>query len=908
MVKRKIIGSFFLLTVFVLNTVAQKITSPKEFFGFNIGDNYQLANYTQTEQYFQLITKQSDRALITGIGKTEEGRTQYMMIVSSPQNLKQLNEYKQISQQLARAEITAAEASRLAQKGKAVVWIDGGLHATETVGSQQLIQLYYELLTRNDAEMKNILENVIILLSEVNPDGQELVANWYMQEKDSSKRNMMIPRVYNKYIGHDNNRDFYMMNMKETQNITRQHYLEWMPQIIYNHHQSGPAGSVIAGPPYRPPFNYDYDPLLMTQIDGVAASMINRLNVENKPGYTRLEGSSFNGWWDGGLRTAPYYHNMIGLLTEIIGNPTPSSVPLVPRRLLPDNATPFPVMPQAWTFQKSIDYSMSLNYGVLDYAARMKDRLLYNIYQMGRNSIRKGSEDTWTVQSYKIDTLLAAYERDQKSGAVKGESSGGRERNIPVSYFDKYIKAKALKDPRGYIIPADQPDFPTAVTFINALLKSGLKVFKATGEFNVEGKRYPQGSYIVKTSQAFRPHVLDMFEPQNYPNDFQYPGGPPIRPYDVTGWTLAFQMGIRFDRIMEDFSGPFEQVPYGDLQTPATVAIAPGKNGYFLSAAVNNSFILVNDLLKAGVEVFRVKDTVQELPAGSFYIPAKGFAAVKASNTGLGVPVVTAAAVPRGKEKINKARIALFDYYGGSIPSGWVRWLLEQFHYSFTVIYPQDIDAGKLKERYDVILFINDGLLPADTAAADRRRAGPKPERVPAEYRKMLGSFTLEKSLPQVKAFLENGGKLITTGNNTALAYHLKLPVTNALVKTNKGGKVVPLKGDEYYIPTSILEVNINTKSTANYGLPAATDIVFNNSPVFKLAPSADNIEVIASFDPAKEALRSGWAWGQSYLKGGIAAFKATVNKGAFYAFGPEITFRGQAHGTFKMLFNELYK
>ncbi|WP_245645529.1 M14 family metallopeptidase [Niabella ginsenosidivorans] len=908
MMTKKTLLSFLLLTVFVLNTVAQKITSPKEFFGFNIGDNYRLANYSQTEKYFQLVTKQSERALITEIGKTEEGRTQYMMIVSSPENLKHLEAYRQISQKLARAEISASEAAALAQKGKAVVWIDGGLHATETVGSQQLIQLYYELLTRNDAEMKHILDHVIILLSEVNPDGQELVANWYMQEKDSSKRNMLIPRVYNKYIGHDNNRDFYMMNMKETQNITRQHYLEWMPQIIYNHHQSGPAGSVIAGPPYRAPFNYDYDPLLMTQIDGVAASMINRLNVENKPGYTRLEGSSFNGWWDGGLRTAPYYHNMIGLLTEIIGNPTPSAIPLVPKRLLPDNATPFPVMPQAWTFQKSIDYSMSLNYGVLDYAARMKDKLLYNIYQMGRNSIKKGSEDTWTVQSYKIDTLLAAYERDRKSGRAKDNVSGWGERSLPVSYFDQYIKAKELRDPRGYIIPADQPDFPTAVRFINALLQSGLKVFRSTGAFSVAGKSYPEGSYIVKTNQAFRPHVLDMFEPQNYPNDFQYPGGPPIRPYDVTGWTLAFQMGIQFDRIMEDFSGPFEQVPYGNLQTPPASVIPASGDGFLLSAAVNNSFILVNDLLKAGVDVFRVKDAIQGLPAGSFYIPAKGFAVLKTGNTALGVPIMAASAVPGNKEKINKARIALFDYYGGSIPSGWTRWLLEQFHYSFTVIYPQDIDAGNLKDKYDVILFMNDGLPAADTTAATRRRTGPKPDRVPQEYQKMLGSFTLEKSLPQVKAFLEKGGKIITTGNNTALAYHLKLPVTNALVKTNKGGKTVSLKGDEYYIPTSILEVNINTGSPANYGLPSTTDIVFNNSPVFKLGAPADDIEVIASFDAAKDALRSGWAWGQSYLKGGIAAFKATVNKGVFYAFGPEITFRGQAHGTFKMLFNELYQ
>ena len=905
---KKALLSFLLLAGWLLSAVAQKITSPKEFFGFNIGDNYRLANYTQTEKYFQLITKQSDRALITEIGKTEEGRTQYMMIVSSPENLKNLATYKRISQDLARAEISAAEADQLAQKGKAVVWIDGGLHATETVGTQQLIQLYYQLLSRSDAETKNILDNVIILLSEVNPDGQELVSNWYMQEKDTSKRNMMIPRVYNKYVGHDNNRDFYMMNMKETQNIARQHYLEWMPQIIYNHHQSGPAGSVIAGPPYRAPFNYDYDPLLMTQIDGVGASMINRLNAESKPGYTRLEGSTFNGWWDGGLRTAPYYHNMIGLLTEIIGNPTPSEVPLVPKRLLPDNATPYPVMPQKWTFQQSIDYSMSLNYGVLDYAARMRDKLLKNIFIMGKNSIDKGNKDTWTVQSYKIDTLLAAYSNDKKAGKDKGAISEWGERSLDKSYFDKYIKAADLKDPRGFVLPADQTDFPTAVRFINALLASGVKVYKAQDAFTAGGKSYPRGSYIVKTNQAFRPHVLDMFEPQNYPNDFQYPGGPPVRPYDVTGWTLAFQMGIQFDRIMEDFSGPFEQVPYGILEKPVAKEAAASKNGYLLNAAVNNSFVLVNDLLKAGVDVYRVKDITQDLPAGSFFVPANGLSAINAGNARLGVPVITATSVPGNKEKIKPARIALFDYYGGSIPSGWTRWLLEQFHYSFTVIYPQDIDAGKLNDPYDVILFMNEGITPEDTTSFFRRTRQPKAEEVPAEYRKMLGSFSIGKSLPQIKDFLEKGGKVVVTGGNTALAYHLKLPVTNALVKTDKNGKTVKLKGDEYYIPTSIVQVTVHTQSNASSGMSEKTDVVFSNSPVFKLAPAATDIEVIASFDKNKDALRSGWAWGQSYLRGGVAAFKATIGKGALYAFGPEITFRGQSYGTFKLLFNELYQ
>lgn len=409
---KKLISFFTVLFLSITFVVAQKLPSPKEFFGFDIGQDYHLVNYTQFEKYFKELAKNSNRTILQDIGKTEEGRTMYMAIVSSPQNLKNIARYKEISQKLARAGISDAEAKQLEQEGKPVVWIDGGLHATETVPSQELVALYYKLLSSNDEETLSILNNVIILLCEVNPDGLELTADWYMRPADTLKRNLRLPVVYNKYIGHDNNRDFYMNNMKESENISRQLYVEWMPQIVYNHHQAGPDGSVLAGPPYRDPFNYVYDPLLVTGLDGVGTAMINRLNKEGKPGYTRLGGSSFNTWWNGGLRTTPYFHNMIGVLTEIIGSPTPSSVPFVPDRLIADNNTPFPVLPQKWHMKQSIDYSISLNYAILDYAQMMGRRLLENIYIMGKNSIAKGNQDSWTIVPREIEKVKEVYNED----------------------------------------------------------------------------------------------------------------------------------------------------------------------------------------------------------------------------------------------------------------------------------------------------------------------------------------------------------------------------------------------------------------------------------------------------------------------------------------------------------------
>jgi hypothetical protein len=909
------------------------IPTPKSHFGFSIGDNYQLATYTQTEAYLKKIAAASDRARYTVIGKTEEGRDQLMLIVSSPDNLKKLDHYKTISQQLARAEgLTDEQAHALAEEGKTVVWIDGGLHATEVVATQQLIEIAYQLLSRNDAETKRILDNVIILLTQVNPDGQELVSDWYMRNPNPQSRSLeQVPRLYEKYAGHDNNRDFYMLNLKETQNICRQLFVEWLPQIMYNHHQAGPAGSVLAGPPYRDPFNYVFDPLVITSLDAVGAAMSNRLNIEGKPGYTERAGSVYSTWYNGGLRTTTYFHNMIGLLTEIIGGPNPTEVPLVPQRLIPNGATTNPVTPQKWLFRQSIDYSVSLNYAVLDYAVRYRDELLYNIYRMGRNSIQRGQQDHWTLSPGRVDEIsrLArestpttpgrSTDSSRRRPAADSSTTNARRTApadllsdragiIPTRFYDSVLKNPALRDARGYILPSDQPDFPTATRFINALIGTGISVLKATAPFTVAGKSYPAGSFIVKTDQAFRPHVIDLFEPQDHPNDFAYPGGPPIAPYDAAGWTLAYTMGLQFDRIPDAFDGPFERIPYGQLQTaaiPSHFAAAPTSTAttlapsstattlapvsastYWLDARSNSSYTAVNDLLKAGKTVYRSNTN------GNFYV------------SGSHRPANTA--------KISPARVALWDTYGGSIPSGWVRFIMEQYHFPIDIIYSKDIDTADLRSKYDVIIFVT-GAIPAIAGAEGGRgggfnRAEPNADSLPAEYRSHLGRITPQRSIPRLEQFLKAGGHIVTIGSSTSLAYHLGIPVHDALVEM-VGGKERKLPNEKFYIPGSVLRISLDSSSQPAWGMKGEADVYFDQSPVFNINPDAianGSVRPIAWFATDKP-MRSGWAWGQAYLRDGVAAFVATVGQGKLYAFGPEITFRAQTHGTFKLLFNQLY-
>ena len=910
----------------------QHITTPQEALGFDIGDDYHLANYTQLTAWWQKLAAESGRIKLVDIGKTEEGRTQWMAILTSPENQRHLDHYKEIARKLALAEgLTDDEAHALAHEGKAVVWIDGGLHASEVLGAHQLMELVYEMVSGNDPETLRLLNDVIILAVHANPDGMELVSNWYMRQTDPTKRSLQfVPRLWQKYIGHDNNRDFYMSNMKESTNINRQLYLEWFPQIMYNHHQTGPAGAVMFAPPFRDPFNYNFDPLIPTLIDLVGAAMHSRFIAEGKPGTVMRSGATYSTWYNGGLRTTTYFHNMVGLLTETIGSPTPFEIPLVPQRQLPTGDEPFPVPPQTWHFRQSIEYSMTADRAVLDLASKYREDFLYNMYRMGRNSIERGSRDSWTVTPKRIEALKEAATKlagsnapaGRRTGASASESAPASAPETPGAVPDKLyaaeLHAPALRDPRGYILPSDQPDFPTATKFINTLLKNGVIVYRATAAFEVAGKHYPAGSWIVKTAQAFRPHVLDMFEPQDHPNDFRYPGGPPIPPYDVTGYTLAFQMGVKFDRIPEPFDGPFEKVN-GIQKPPAAAILGSGKAGYLISHQQNDAFIVVNRLLKNGDEVYWLKQPVtiagRDAGAGMMYVPARAQAraVLEKAAAELGVTVEAVDHRPAGDAyKLKPVRIGLWDQYGGSMTSGWLRWIFEQFEFPFEVVYPATLDEGDLASRFDVLVFPS-GAMPRSVGPSEARGRGgffrqPSPEEIPEEYRKMLGHVTADKTIPQLRKFVEGGGTIVAVGDSTKLAQFFGLPLADGLMERTTDGHERPLSREKFYVPGSVLQVSIDNSNPVAYGMPSVADVFFENSPVFRMAPDAElkGVKPVAWF-PNASPLRSGWAWGQGYLEGTVAAAEAPMGQGKVLLLCVEAAFRGQPHGTFKLLFNSIY-
>jgi hypothetical protein len=824
------------------------ITSPLQEFGSAIGDDYFLVTWQQFERYWQKLERESDRMRLVDIGRTEEGRSQWMAIVTSPENFQRLDRYKEIARRLARAEgLTDDQARSLAAEGRAVVWIDGGLHATEVLGAQQLVETVYQLVSANDAETQRLLRDVIVLAVHANPDGHALVGDWYMQHADPRRRTLTgLPRLYQKYVGHDNNRDFYMSTQAETINMNRVLYQEWYPQIVYDHHQTGPAGAVMFAPPFREPFNYVFDPLIPAGIDLVGAAMHARFVAEGKRGVTMRSGANYSMWWNGGLRTTVYFHNQIGLLTETIGHPTPVQIPYVASRQAPSADLPLPIAPQQWHFRQSIDYSVTANRAVLDVASRYRETLLFNIYKMGKNSIERGSRDSWTHAPH-------------RRGAADDPAS---------------------RDARGYILPSDQPDFLTATKFVNTLLRNGIDVHRATAPFAVGSRTYPPGSFVVKTAQAFRPHILDMFEPQDHPDDIPYPGAPPTPPYDSAGWTLAMQMGIKFDRLLEAFDGPFEKLtgevrpaPGEIVRLPASVGSGGAHTGagYLVSHHQNDAFVAMNRLLQAGAEIYWPRDRSiggDAAGTGAMFVAATPRAGpvLAQAAADLGLRFAEVARPPAGEAlKLRPVRVGLVDRAGGSVGSGWMRWILERYEFPFEVVTEAALSSRDIAAQYDILIYSDDLL----------------PSRVPG--------------VAPLKAFVEGGGTLVAIGAATSIGAQLGIGVADALSGVTR---------QQYYVPGSILRARVDNTVPIGYGFERDVDVFFDNSPVFRLQPEP-SVRRVAWFATAMP-LRSGWAWGQQRLHDTAPIVEAALGRGRVLLFGPDVTFRAQPHGTFKFLFNAI--
>lgn len=867
---------------------AQQVPSPPDFFGHAVGADYKLVNYTDMVRYFRAIEAASDRVKLVDIGATSYGQRMTMAVISSPKNLANLEQLRQISVKLAHpGDLDRVGAERLMQQGKPVVWIDAGLHATEAIAGQNIIELAWQMSSRNDAEVLRILEQVVLLVAPVNPDGLELVANTYMATADADAGkagSMATPVLYQRYVGHDNNRDFYACNQLEAQNISRVFFRDWCPQIVYNHHQTAPRNTIIYTPPFRDPSNYLVDPLVVRGIEIVAAHMNNRFALEDKPGVISRSGAPYSGWWNGGLRSTGYFHNVIGILTESFGRPEPTPIKQALNRRLPSHDYPQPVASQVWHARQTIEYLQTANFAILDYAARFGSDLLHGMYTMSSRAIANGRKDYWTPTPKLIE---AARLRED----------------------DSVFSDPAWRDPRAYVLPADQADWSAVTRFARSLWHSGVDLHTANESFHLNGKVMPSGSLVVLCDQPYRAHVLDMFEPQWHPDDIR--DGKPIPPYDAAGWTLALQMDVRVERSYEALPGPFEAVV--DLPAFTRRSLPQAGSHWQLDARDLHSLTAVNRLLAAGCTVEYSSNghyVVTVMPASSQVLSA--------ATRELGVLAKVQPLVPgETRKKIVPQRIGLFDVYGGNMATGWDEWLLRQFEFPVQLVFGERVQAGNLLRDFDVLIFHTGLPGPRDLGRAIR-------DRTPVDYQKLQSvlppfedwrniearavPLTGELALPAIREFVAQGGTLMALGDEVEkVIRHFELPIkvgTHVKTEESEGeaGERATTR-DEYYVPGSLLAIEVDPAHELARGVSRElAAMLYRSATILDVAKGASGIEVVARYRD-HDALLSGWAIGTEYLHGKAGVVAAKVGKGRILLYGIDATYRGQPTGTAKMFF-----
>jgi hypothetical protein len=827
------------------------VTPPEKYLGFKPGADFKLASFAQAAGYFELLASQTGRMRIMDMGPTPMGRHMKYAVISSEGNLRKLDRYKEIAARLSLARgVGAAEADKMAAEGKAVVWIDGGLHATECAPAQHLMQLAYDLVTGEDESTRRIRENTVALLVFANPDGMDLVAEWYMKNVGTKYETSSLPWLYNKYIGHDNNRDSFNASQLETQNISRAQNHEWFPEVVYNHHQTAPFPARIYIPPYGEPTNVNKPPLVIRWENFIGGAMGKAFEEADKPGA--ISRAFFDAWYPGYVTQIVVTHNIPSILTEtaLYRYATPreykvADFPEAYRDLTKSVFYPNPWKGGWWHLGDAVEYCLIASRAVLDFSAR-----------------------------YSKDLLLSKY-------------------ILASGIIEKYKSAP----PYGWILPREQADANTMARMIDKLILLGVEVYEAREPFTDDSRQYPDGTYVIPVSQPFGMYVKTMLEIQEYPDLRKNPAlwqgivspirvdAAPLRPYDVAGWTLPIQMGVASMELKQPVSFKTALLP---ASRPPEGNVSGNEGAWIFSATDNNSYIAANRILRAGGKLRRATESF--ILDGKNYTPGAFLADGLSPSSAAAIARETHISMARGlttvkAREMKPPRIGHYLPWTGSLDEGWIRWLLEQYEFPYTSLRDADFREGKLKAKADVIIL-------ADISSRSIV-SGNQEGTMPPEY---VGGMT-EAGVQHLKEFVAAGGTLICNSASCALAIQtFGLPVKNVLDESIKKG---------FYIAGSLVRMKYDPTHPLTYGMQENGAAFFAGGMIFDVQGSAEGIRAAARF-PDEPLLLSGYLEHDELVRGKATVLEVPFEKGRIVMFGFNFHNRAQAHATFKLLFNSL--
>ena len=848
----------------VLAQSAAAVPSPEKFFGFQMGADRKLANWDKLHEYYQALAKASNKMRVVELGKTSEGRPYIAIFISSPANLAKLDAYKQMNARLADPRgMSEAEAKKLVADARAVVIQSFALHSSEVAASQTAAEFVYDSVTRTDEEAARMLDNVIsIVAPSINPDGTQMIADWYMKYVGTEHEATGLPWLYQKYSGHDNNRDGFALNLPESQHLGKLMYRDWMPQAYVDHHQMGSGNARLYIPPYAEPIRPGGDPLVWREMSWWGAHMGTALEAAGKTGV--IGSAIYSGWGHMGFHWITPFHNIAGMLTESASARLATPMFMHPDQLrggprgLPsyDSQTTMPSLwPGGWWRVRDIVEQQKISaWATVDLAARNRETVLWNMYLKGLRQTERGA-----------------------AGAVK-----------------------------AYAIEASQHDRNTVKKLVNLLMNSGVEVHQTTGQLIVEGRVYTPGSFIVSMAQPKQGLVRWMlgrtFYPDNtYTRDAE---GNPIRPYDMSTDTFGEFMGVRSDPIGERVASALVKLT---APVPLGGAVASGaSNGYVLDGRLNDSFRAAFLLLDRGIAVRRASQASADgsVKPGDFIV-ASGDVAAVAKQAGvdfvaLKLPVTT------GVYELRKPRVAMLQRYGGgNMDEGWTRLMFEQFSVPYKSIMDAEIKAGSLESKYDTIILPADSIFSMTGERPPQGQGGPGgggggfgggPDNTPAEYRSGFGA----DGVKALQAFVQKGGTLLTFANAGDLPIQrFGLPLRNI---------VNGLPSKQFWSPGSTLRVTFRNSNPLVYGMPSeGLALYMAGGQVYEVTStdSSQDVEILSTY-VERDILQSGWLLGEQVIAKKAAAVSVKHGAGKVVLIGFRPQHRDQTHGTFKLVFNAL--
>jgi hypothetical protein len=793
------------------------------------------------------VAAASDRVQIQVLGKTSMGEEMIMAVISTPDNLRRKDRYKEIARKLADPRgLTKEQIDALASEGKTIFLLTCNIHSDEIASSQMAMEWAYKLATAQDEETKRRLGSTIVLLvPSLNPDGEIMVTEWYRKYVGTKYEGGRMPYLYHHYVGHDDNRDWYMLTQIETKNVNQAVYHDWFPQFWLDEHQMGSYGPRIYIPPNADPVAKLVNPLVHRGNNLMGATMGWRLEEAGKSGV--IYGFSYDAYWPGGTRNTGWWKNMYGVLTEAASARIATPLEISPTELQGGNKGLI-------TYEQQINFPNPWPGGIW----RLRDIMDYELIV--------SDAALETVTKYRQDLL-----RGVASMALQAvQSADAREYwRIPVG---------------------EQRDPVTATRLAALMLEHGVEV-RLSGD-----KR----SFLIPTAQPYDRFVEEMMGIQRYPEVKPAPNSGILEPYDVAAWSLPLMMGVKAEKLELPESEQRASTILQDIPWPEG-GLAGKASYYAVNDQQNNAFALANSMLKAGGEVYRHRRPGSEPPA--FVFAAHPQLAATAEKLHLRLRPLPGAQAPTQSIALKPVRIGLYKPYIASIDEGWTRFVLERYGFNVKNVENKEVKAGNLNAAYDVIIVPDST---REVIVEGRQNREGYFEEFPPEYQGGIG----KEGLRALRDFVDKGGTLITLAraSEIVMGEEFNLPIRNSLTGATERGRGVQTA--EFNIPGSLLRVYVDTDHPVGYGMPREVAAFYDGPIAFQTSAPGPDVQrsIIAWYpDDAKDILVSGYAHGAERLERKAAVVCFTRGKGKIVMFGFRVQHRAQTEGTFEMLFNAIY-